>query len=257
MRTNGSFQYLLVKVEDAIGVITLNRPEVLNACNTAMHEEIQQAFNHLEDDENVNVIVVAAAGRAFCAGSDLKEIGPFAGELQRRYVQLDFGTKNRVAACRKPVIAAIQGHAVGGGFELAVACDIRFVAEDVSFCFREIVLGTIPGSGGLERVVPLVGLGIAKEWAFSGATIGAAEAYRTGLANRVVPRDRLMDETMAFARIVAQRSSLALALSKVSLDPHPMTDTGITATFHMLASAACHDNPKYHQAAAKIGGDKP
>ncbi len=253
MNTNSGYRYLLVEAQDAIGVITLNRPEVLNACNSAMHREVQQAVDALEADEGVKVLVIAGAGRAFCAGSDLREIGSMTGAAQRQYVQLDFATKNRVAACRKPVIAALQGHVVGGGFELAVACDIRFVADDVSFSFREIVLGSLPGSGGLERVVPLVGLGIAKEWAFSGCTVGAAEAYRTGLANRVVPRDRLLEETMGFARTVAKRSALALSLTKVSLDPHPMTDTGITATFHMLASAACHEDPKYQQRAGQIG----
>lgn len=245
MLAEENFRYLLYEVRGAIAIITLNRPEVLNACNSATHREVQAAIERAEVDENVRVVIMAGAGRAFCSGSDLREVGQFTGAAARRYLKLDFATKNRVAACSKPVIAALQGHVAGGGFELALACDIRLVAEDVLFSLPEIRLGTIPGSGGLQRLPLVVGLGIAKEWALTGRRIDAAEAYRTGLANHIHARDALMDEAMAFAGGLAERSSLSLSLAKIALDPAPPAADGMVGAYHMLAAQACHDDPTY------------
>lgn len=254
MADDVAFKYLTYGVEAGVATVTLNRPEVLNACNSATHREVQAAIDKAELDEQVRVVILTGAGRAFCSGSDLREVGQFHGAAARQYLNLDFTTKNRVAACTKPVVAALRGHVAGGGFELALACDIRFVAEDVLFSLPEIMLGTIPGSGGLQRLPPIVGLGIAKEWALTGRRVDAAEAFRTGLANRVTAPDRLMPETIEFARELAKRSSLALSLAKVALDPEPPAARGIVGAYHMLASQACHDDPTYRQQAG--GYDK-
>jgi enoyl-CoA hydratase/carnithine racemase len=248
-----ALQYLKLAQTGAVAVITINRPEVLNACNSATHLEMQAAIDWADTEEGVKVVVIHGAGRAFCSGSDLREVGQFQGAAARRYLQLDFTTKNRISACGKPVIGALHGHVAGGGFEMALACDIRFVAEDVQFSLPEIVLGTIPGSGGLQRLPPIVGLGIAKEWALTGRRIDAAEAYRTGLANRVLPPDQLLPETMAFAAGLAERSGMALFLSKIALDPEPPAARGMVGTFHMLASEACHADPVYQNRAGKYG----
>ena len=256
MANESGFQYIVIAVEGAVATITLNRPEVLNACNSATHREVQAAFDQVEEDDRVRVVVLTGAGRAFCSGSDLREVGQFQGAAARRYLRLDFATKNRVAACRKPVIAALHGHVAGGGFELALACDIRFVADNVLFSFPEITIGTIPGSGGLQRLPQVVGLGIAKEWALTGRRVDAEEAYRTGLANRVFPLDSLMAETLGFARDMAERSAIALALAKVALDPEPPATDGLVGTFHMLASEACHDDPVYRERAGGYGDRK-
>src|ERR1022692_2324199 len=222
-----SFQYLQYAVDDRVAVITLNRPEVLNACNSATHWEVQAAIERAELDDDVRVVVLTGAGRAFCSGSDLREVGKFHGVDARRYLKLDFTTKNRVATCSKPVVAALHGHVAGGGFELALACDIRLVSDNVQFSLPEILLGPIPGSGGLQRLPQIVGLGIAKEWAFTGRRIGAEEAYRTGLANHVYPVDRLLAEAMTFARELTNRTALSLALAKVALDPEPPAAAGL------------------------------
>jgi enoyl-CoA hydratase/carnithine racemase len=248
--SNGTqFQYLLYDVKDRVATITLNRPEVLNACNSATHREVQGAIEQAELDENVHVVIITGSGRAFCSGSDLREVGKFKGVEARRYLKLDFETKNRVAACSKPVIGVLHGHVAGGGFELALACDMRLVADNVLFSLPEIVLGTIPGSGGLQRLPQVVGLGIAKEWAMTGRRVDAQEAYRTGLANHVYPAEQLQAEAMAFARSLAERASLSLSLAKVALDPEPPAANGIVGAYHMLASQACHDDPVYHQQA--------
>lgn len=250
------FKFLLTKVEDRVAVITINRPEVLNACNPATHREIQEAIEWAETADDVKVVVLSGAGRAFCSGSDLREVSQFQGAAARRYLKLDFTTKGRIAACTKPVIAALHGHVAGGGFEMAVAADIRIVADNVLFSLPEIVLGTIPGSGGLQRLPPIVGLGVAKEWALTGRRIGAEEAYRRGLATAVHPVDQLMTEVMTFAKSLAERSSMALFLSKVALDPEPPQAHGMVGVFHMLASEACHDDPVYKERAGAYAARK-
>ncbi len=253
---DAAFQYLTYAVDDRVALVTLNRPEVLNACNSATHREVQAAIERAELDDAVSVVVLTGAGRAFCSGSDLREVGQFQGAAARRYLKLDFSTKNRVATCSKPVIAALHGHVAGGGFELALACDIRIVADNVQFSLPEILLGTIPGSGGLQRLPQIVGLGIAKEWAMTGKRIGADEAYRRGLANHVHPLDRLLPEAMAFARELANRTPLSLALAKVALDPAPPAADGMIGIYHTLASQACHDDPMYAQQAGSYAKKK-
>lgn len=249
MNPAADFKYLKLSVEDRVGLIAINRPEVLNACNSATHREMQAAIEWAENEEEVHVVVIAGAGRAFCAGSDLREVGQFQGQAARNYLALDFSTKNRIAACSKPTIAAVHGHVAGGGFEMAVACDLRVAAEDVQFSLPEIVLGTIPGSGGLQRLPPIVGLGIAKEWALTGRRIGADEALQRGLVNSVHKGADLMPAAMALARSLAERSATALFLSKVALDPEPPSPRGMVGAFHMLASEACHADPVYQERA--------
>jgi len=245
MNEHGSFQYVHVGIEYGVATLTLNRPEVLNACNMATHREIQGAIQMVEASDEVRSVIITGAGRAFCSGSDLREVGLLKGEASRRYIKLDFATKNCVAGCSKPVIAALHGHVAGGGFELALACDIRFVSEDVLFSLPEILLGTIPGAGGLQRLPQVVGLGVAKEWVFSGRRIDANEAYLRGLANRICPPASLIPEAQAFARELAGRTSLSLALAKVALDPKPPAADGMIGIYHTLASQACHDDPMY------------
>ena len=256
MNEPARFEYLRYEVEDRVALVTLNRPDVLNACNSATHREVQAAIERAELDEDVRVVVLTGAGRAFCSGSDLREVGQLQGIAARRYLKLDFATKNRVAACSKPVIAALHGHVAGGGFELALACDIRLVADNVLFSLPEILLGTIPGSGGLQRLPQIVGLGIAQEWAFTGRRIGADEAYRTGLANHVYAAERLLPEALAFARELANRTALSLALAKVALDPEPPATDGMIGIYHTLASQACHDDPMYAQQAGSYANKK-
>jgi enoyl-CoA hydratase/carnithine racemase len=136
------FEYLRLATDGPVATVTIDRPEVLNACNSATHREMQAAMDWAEADEAVKVVIITGAGRAFCSGSDLREVGQFQGAAARSYLRLDFSTKNRIAACAKPVIAALHGHVAGGGFEMALACDIRIVADNVLFSLPEIVLGS-------------------------------------------------------------------------------------------------------------------
>jgi enoyl-CoA hydratase/carnithine racemase len=244
---------LEVTVGDArVAEIVLDGAHVLNALHSRTHELLQRAVSDLEQDDRVGAVVLRGAGRAFCAGSDLREVGQLQGAAAQRYVQLDFATKNAVAACRAPVIAAIQGYCVGGGAELALACDMRVASTDAVFAFPEVPLGSLPGSGGLQRLPAVVGTGVARDWILTGRQVGASEAYDRGLVTHLVEAEDLVDVARDLARSVAAHSRTALWLAKVALDPAPIAETGLVAAFQMLSGDACHREPGYSRATSKF-----
>lgn len=241
-----------VDVETRVATLTLRRPRVLNALDSRTHRAIGAAIAELEHDDRVGAVVVAGEGRAFCSGSDLREIGQLSGPAEQEYVELDFRTKNRIATCTKPVIAAIQGYCVGGGLELALACDLRVAASDAVFALPEVGLGSLPGSGGLQRLAPLVGAGIAKEWILTGRHVAAEEAHQRGLVNSVVAPETLSSAAHDLAAGLAARSALAMRLAKVALTPDPLPDRGLVAAFQMLAGDATHAQPSYASATRRF-----
>lgn len=243
---------LEVTVGDRVAVVRLDGAHVLNALHSSTHRLITQAITELDAREDVGAVVLCGAGRAFCAGSDLREVGALQGGAAQRYVQLDFATKNAVAGSTTPVIAAIQGHCIGGGVELALACDLRIAATDAIFGFREVPLGSVPGSGGLQRLPAVVGMGVAKDWILSGRDVSASEAYDRGLVTRLVEPDVLQDEALELGRLIGSRNSTALWLAKVALDPEPKADRSLVAAFQMLAGDACHADPRYAQATERF-----
>jgi enoyl-CoA hydratase/carnithine racemase len=244
---------LEVTVGDAgVAEIVLNGPHVLNALHSSTHELLRRAVADLERDDRVGAVVLRSAGRAFCAGSDLREVGQLQGEAAQQYVQLDFATKNAVATCRVPVIAAIQGYCVGGGAELALACDLRIASTDAVFAFPEVPLGSLPGSGGLQRLPAVVGVGVARDWILTGRQVGASEAYDRGLVTHLVEPDDLVEVARDLARSIATHSRTALWLAKVALDPSPIAETGLVAAFQMLSGDACHREPGYSRATSRF-----
>jgi len=244
---------LEVTVGDAgVAEIVLDGAHVLNALHSRTHELLQRTMTDLERDDRVGAVVLRAAGRAFCAGSDLREVGQLQGAAAQRYVQLDFATKNAVAACRAPVIAAIQGYCVGGGAELALACDIRIASTDAVFAFPEVPLGSLPGSGGLQRLPAVVGAGVARDWILTGRQVRASEAFDRGLVTRLVEPGELVDVARDVARSIATHSRTALWLAKVALDPAPAAETGLVAAFQMLGGDACHAEPGYARATSRF-----
>lgn len=233
------YQHLVVRRDPPVLTVVLNRPEVLNACDARTHREIQSALRAFDDDPGLRVAVLTGAGRAFCAGSDVRYTAGLDEPGLREYVRLDFATKNLVASVTKPMIAATRGHVVGGGLELALACDLRIAQSDSVFSFGEVRLGTIPGAGGVQRLRELVGLGIASEWVLSGRQVRAEEAWQRGLVNRVVDTGDVVDAAVGWANELAAADPVALALAKVALRPQPVLDSFV-GTFHELASVACH-----------------
>lgn len=239
--------HLAVTVDERVARIELRRPEVLNALHSDTHRALQAAFDLVERRDDVGAVILAGAGRAFCTGSDLREVGALRGVDSRRYVELDFATKNRVAASPLPVVAAIQGWCVGGGVELALACDIRIAADDAVFSMREVPLGSLPGSGGLQRLPLVVGLGVAKDWILRGTDVPAEDAYRWGLVTELVPRSELDERAWRIAGALASQSATALRLAKVAMSPEPLADHGLVAAFQAMAVSACHDDPSYQK----------
>jgi len=235
---------------DRVATVTLRRPEVLNAMDSVAHRELGRAVADLERDGAVGAIVLQGEGRAFCSGSDLREIGSLTGQAEQDYVELDFTTKNLVAGCRVPVVAAIGGHCVGGGLELALACTIRVAADDALFALPEVTLGSLPGSGGLQRLAPLVGLGVATDWVLTGRTVTGQEAYERGLVTHLVPRAELEDTAHELAAGLSTKSPLALRLAMVALRPDPPADRSLVAAFQALAGDATHREPGYARATA-------
>jgi enoyl-CoA hydratase len=204
------------KTDLRLGVITLNRPEVRNAINPTMREELSRAFDELEGDADVRAIIVTGGSKVFAAGADIAAMAEKTAIEQFSRASL-WDLAFKMEQSRKPMIAAIAGFCLGGGCELAMACDVRIAAESAKFGQAEINIGIIPGGGGTVRLTRLVGLGKAKELVLTGKMIDAGEAYRIHLVNQVVPDERLMEASMDMARIMTRHSPVALGLAKYAV----------------------------------------
>ena len=206
-----TFDNLLVERDDAVAIVTLNRPKVLNALNGQTLSELSAAMASLKADAGVRAIVLTGAGeKSFVAGADINELAvlsPVAGKEHARAGQQIFDAIEQLG---KPVIAAINGFALGGGCELAMACTLRLAADTARFGQPEINLGLIPGYAGSQRLPRLVGKGRALEILLTGDMIGAARAYEIGLVNRVVPAAELMTEAKKLARVLASKAPIAV-----------------------------------------------
>ena len=210
-----SYEAILLDHQDGVAIVTLNRPDVLNAQNNTLRLELVDAFSRLRSDGDTRVIVVTGAGeRAFSAGADIREFlePPVPTRFREDRKRVDY--RSEMDRCPQPIIAAIRGYALGGGLELALACDIRIAAEDAQLGLTEINLAIIPGGGGTQRLPRLVGRGKALEMILTGARVPAAEALRIGLVERVVPVAELMPATLALARSIAEKAPIALRYAK-------------------------------------------
>jgi enoyl-CoA hydratase len=208
---------VLVQRQDAVGIIRLNRPSALNALNAQLISELGAAIDDLEFDPAIGAIVLTGNERAFAAGADIKEMQ--AKTYIEAYTQ-DFITRGweRVGQCRKPVIAAVAGFALGGGCEVAMMCDIVIAAETAKFGQPEIQLGTIPGAGGTQRLPRFVGKAKAMDLCLTGRMMDAQEAERAGLVSRVVPPDKLLDEALAVATRIASLSQPSVMMVKEAVN---------------------------------------
>jgi enoyl-CoA hydratase len=210
-----SYENILVEKSGALGVVTLNRPQQLNALSYGLVKEAALALEELDQDEAIRVIIVTGGEKVFAAGADIKEMadaGPFDERIQGRLAYRD-----RINKISKPMIAAVSGYALGGGCELALSCDIIIASETARFGQPEINLGTIPGSGGTQRLTRLVGKYRAMEMVLAGDFIEADEARRLGLVNRIVPVESLMDEAKTLALKIAAKPPLAVKFAKESI----------------------------------------
>lgn len=212
-----AYQNILVETKGAVGIVTLNRPDALNALNKALMDELTAALDAYEADEDIHCIVITGSQKAFAAGADIKEMQP------KSYMDVykeDFITANweRASRCRKPVIAAVAGYALGGGCELAMMCDFIIAADNAKFGQPEIKLGVMPGAGGTQRLTRFVGKSKAMEMSLTGRMMDAEEAERSGLVSRIVPLDELMDEVLKTAQAVADMSLPIAMMTKESVN---------------------------------------
>ena len=202
-----------------VGIITLNRPERLNAINKDLLKGLIETLETARQDKDIVSVILTGAGRAFCAGEDLKETS--AGKSFKDWIEETAGlqeVQRVVMDLGKPLIAAVRGYALGGGCEFAMSCDIRIAAEDAQFGFPEAEVGLTITTAGTKLLAQIVGLGKAKELVFTGDFIGAQEALKVGLVNKVVPAESLLDETVAMAGKIAEKSPLSLKLSRIAID---------------------------------------
>ncbi len=210
-----TYETVLYQVEDHVATVTLNRPDVHNAQNDALRRELHQIFTALTIDDDVKVIVVTGAGdRAFSAGADIREFVEPASPVRLRERRKRIEYRAMMDRCAQPIIAAINGFALGGGLELALACDIRIAAENATLGLTEINLAIIPGGGGTQRLPRLIGKGKALEMILTGARIPAAEALRLGIVERVVPAGDALKAATELARTIAEKAPIALRYAK-------------------------------------------
>jgi enoyl-CoA hydratase len=211
-----TYQNLLTEIRGRVGIITLHRPQALNALNSALIAELNTVLNQYEADESIGAIVITGSEKAFAAGADIKEM------QSKTYMDVykgDFiGSWERVATCRKPVIAAVAGFALGGGCEMAMMCDFIICADNAKFGQPEINLGVMPGAGGTQRLTRFVGKSKAMDMCLSGRMMDAAEAERAGLVSRVVPLAELMTEAMKSADAIASKSLPIVMMTKETVN---------------------------------------
>ncbi|MFT3810102.1 MAG: enoyl-CoA hydratase [Micropepsaceae bacterium] len=211
------FETILTETRGRVGLITLNRPQALNALNALLTREVTAALAAYEADEGIGCVVLTGSTRAFAAGADIKEMAPqsymdvFKGDLFAAF-------EHAVSSFRKPLIAAVAGHALGGGCELAMLCDFIIAGDNAKFGQPEINLGVMPGIGGSQRLTRFVGKSKAMDMCLTGRVMGAAEAERSGLVSRVVPADTLVEEALKAAEKIAAQSLPIAMMTKESVN---------------------------------------
>lgn len=239
-----AYENIIYEVEDTIALITFNRPKALNALNSALIGELSDALDDISDNADIRVLILTGAGdKSFVAGADITELTKF-NPLEAKL----FSEKGHVAifklqALSIPVIAAVNGFALGGGSEIALACDFIYASENAKFGLPEITLGIIPGFGGTQRLPRLIGQNAAKELIFTGKMIAAEEAKELGLVNRVFPEDALMDQVRKTAQTIASRGRVSLRAAKQAVNRGMNVDIVTGCQIEVEAFSLCMTSP--------------
>ncbi|MEO1194592.1 MAG: enoyl-CoA hydratase-related protein [Pseudomonadota bacterium] len=231
-----AYKTIVVEVDDHIATIRLNRPDAMNAISAAMLAEVAAAVAEAEDNEKIRCLILTGSEKAFAAGADVSEMAErsFADMFGSDYLAED---AQRIARCRKPIIAAVQGYALGGGCELAMLCDIIIAADTAKFGQPEVNLGIVAGLGGTQRLTRAVGKAKSMEMHLTGRFMDAEEAERAGLVSRVVPAKKLMDEVQATAQRITEKSMLTILAIKEAVERSQETS---------LAEGILHERRLFH-----------
>lgn len=217
-------QWIDLRKEEHIGIITINIPQTLNALTSGVLDELEEAFDIAARDRDIYVIILTGAGKAFVAGANISEMKEFNSLSGREFAHRGMDIFRKIESMEKPVIAAVNGYALGGGCELAMCCDIRIASVKAKFGQPEVGLGICPGFAGTQRLQRLVGIGKAKELIFTCDIIDGEEAVRIGLAEKVVPHEELMDTAMEMAKKIASKGQIAVRYSKEAINKGADTD---------------------------------
>ena len=231
------YQTLRYEVEDQIAVLTINRPEALNALNGQVIGELEEAVSAVEADRSLKALIITGEGRSFVAGADIGAQAPLDVDGGRRWGQRGSALFRRIEKLEIPTIAAVNGFALGGGCELALACDIILASEKAKFGQPEVGLGITPGFSGTQRLPRREGVGKAKELIYTGKMIKADEALRIGLANEVYPPEELMEQAKSLAKTIAGNAPIAVRYAKAAIDRGLQTDidSGIAVENELFA----------------------
>jgi enoyl-CoA hydratase len=240
---------ILFRKEERIGIVTLNRPEKLNALNIPLIEEMEEVLGLIREDDGIGVVVLTGAGKAFSVGADidmLSDLGPTA-TFRKKMKQLWHRTFGAIEEMDKLFIAALNGHTLGGGLELALTCDLRVAAEGIALGLPEINFGLIPDAGGTIRLARLVGPGIAKELILSGESITSEEAKACGLVNKVFPAHHFLEDALRYAEKFASKSGIAVALGKVAIQKNMNQDIQAGLEDAILIQSVLLKTPEYRE----------
>ncbi len=235
-----AYKNIFLDVKEGIAIITFNRPDVLNALNSVLLEEFSHALDTVGADEDIGVLVLTGAGeKAFVAGADIKELATLDALSGKQFSQKGHGIIHKLQQIPIPVIAAVNGFALGGGTEIALACDFIYASEKATFGQPEINLGLIPGFGGTQRLSRLVGANMAKELIFTGNMLPAADAHRIGLVNRICSADTLWDDVMKTAAAIVKKGRISLQAAKQAVNNGLNTDIVTGCHIEVDAFAVC------------------
>ncbi len=240
----GSQQYIQVEKKEEIAIVRINRPEKLNAMNIDVIKEMGSVMDQLDMDDGIKVVIVTGAGeKAFSAGADIEYMSKISPLEAEEYALTGHATLNKIENLRKPVIAAVNGYALGGGCELALSCDIRIASKNAAMGQPEVTIGICPGWGGTQRLMRIVGPAMAKDLIYTGRKISADEAFQMGLLNKVVELPQLMDEVMNIARQISKNSSIAVRVSKTLLNRGIDSDINTGLKLEIFGWSLCFTHP--------------
>jgi enoyl-CoA hydratase len=235
-----TYENILFEITEGIATITFNRPKALNALNNALLDEFSDALRKIEDDEEIRVLILTGSGeKAFVAGADITELATF-GPLQAKvFAKKGQAVINKLQHLGIPVIAAVNGFALGGGSEMALACDFIYASGNATFGLPEITLGIIPGFGGTQRLPRLIGVNMAKEMIFTGKMVPAPQAKEYGLVNRICAPEELMEEVMKTAKTMAAKGKVSLRAAKQAINGGLNADLATGLDIECDAFALC------------------
>ncbi len=213
-----SRETVLLESKDGISYLTLNRPEVFNAINDTMMRELEEKLLEIDRDDSVRVVIITGAGKAFQSGADISILNKMSVQEIYRWNEIVVKNCDRLEKIRQPVIAAINGYALGGGLELALSCNIRIAADSAKVGLPEVSIGIIPGAGGTQRLPRLIGKGLASEVILTGEILPAQKALKMGIVNKVVPDDKLMEEAENLAGKIVKNAPFSIEMAKNAIE---------------------------------------